>query len=97
MYGEIYLIRILLRLLVNKCICIITHESEINLMKDQMGFSEERLVNIVFTEFDQTTIFLNYGFNTKDLWKFVSLNYNIGYSDMWNIIIIDKVWSFRIS
>ena len=56
---------------------------KINLIKDQRDFSEERLANIVFITFDQTRqYFLNYGFNTKDLWKFISQNYNIRYSDM---------------
>ena len=54
----------------------------INLIKDQSDFSEERLVNIVFTRFDQRTIFLNNGFNIKDLWKFVSQYYNIINGDM---------------
>ena len=46
------------------------------------------MVNVIFTRFDQRTIFLNYGFNTKDVWKFVSQYYNVIYGDIWGIIII---------
>ena len=70
----------------NKSICLINHESEINLIRDQMGFFRRKISEYCIHKINHRTIFLSYDFNTKDLLKFVSQNYNIIYSDMCEIL-----------